>query len=86
MTRSSVPTLLKRVQNGRGSGDADITAASAARVLEYISKHRPQLYKTHVAELTKALTGEGKEDRVIDTALHAASKLHKDDRTIAVEK
>lgn len=86
--RSSIPTLLKRVQNGRaGTGnDADIAATSATRVLEYISKHRPQLYKAHVAELTKALTGDGKQDRVIETALHAASKLHKDDSMIVVEK
>lgn len=86
MTRSSIATLLKRVQSGRSGSDADIAATSATRVLEYISKHKPQLYKAHVAELTKALTGEGKEDRVIQTALHAASKLHKDDPTVVVEK
>lgn len=86
INRSSIPGLLKRVQGGRSGADAESQAQKATIVLDYISKHQPALYKSHVAELTKALQGEGKEESVVETALHAASKLCKGDRTTSVDK
>jgi sister chromatid cohesion protein PDS5 len=74
------------VQGGRSGADAESQAKKATIVLSYVSKHQPVLYKSHVAELTKALQGEGQEESVVETALHAASKLCKGDSSTSVDK
>ncbi|BGP02903.1 Sister chromatid cohesion protein pds5 [Rhodotorula toruloides] len=61
VNRSSVPQLLKRLQQGavgKKTGhdrEAAELAQAARRVLVFISQNRPALYKSHVAELSKLL-------------------------------
>lgn len=87
LNRSSIPTLLKRLQSPSGP-DGQLFADRAAAVLEFISKKRPELYQTHVAELTKVLSAAkgDKQEKVVEVALHAVSKLMKGDKTIIPDK
>lgn len=82
VNRSSVPTLLKRMQS-RADGDA--TVAAAAAVLQHIAKHQPIMFKSHAAELTKAL-GESASERLAEVALHALSRLVMADDTVKPDK
>ncbi|SGY76821.1 BQ5605_C005g03519 [Microbotryum silenes-dioicae] len=86
INRSSIPTLLKRLRTRTGP-DGQTTSNNAALVLEYISANRPVLYKAHVAELTKALFGEtAKDDKLVEIALHALSRISKTERSVSIDK
>lgn len=90
VNRSSIPQLLRRL-TGTAGDDAAEWAASAARVLEYVSKSRPALYKSHVAELAKLLADQVPADEPIEggtvasLVLHALARLKRDDESVAVE-
>lgn len=84
INRSSISTLLVRVRAPSGP-DGEVLATVAAEVLSYISKHRPVMYKTHVAELSKSL-GDGSSDELVTVALNALSRLAKVDRTFKPDK
>jgi sister-chromatid-cohesion protein PDS5 len=84
VNRSSIPSLLKRVQS-RSGADSEAQSRAAVRVLEYVSKTRPELYRTHVAELSKTL-GEGSSEGAVTVALHAISRLVKNDGTTVLDK
>lgn len=81
INQSSIPTLLKRMQNpssrsshsesqsqalsagasasastmANNMSSAQAAAKNAQAILIYVSKHLPQLYKPHIAELTKGI-------------------------------
>ncbi|GAA5863155.1 hypothetical protein JCM8547_002814 [Rhodosporidiobolus lusitaniae] len=96
ISRSSIPQLLKRLQSGSPSSgasqahpsEADEMAASAARVLEYVSRTRPAVYKGNAAELGKAVleakVGEegGKRAEVV---LQAWANLKRADASVVVD-
>ena len=84
LNRSSVSTLLLRVRSPNGP-DGEVLSKLAQSVLGYISKHRPALYKSHVAELTKNLA-DGSAPELVTVALHAISRLAKTDRTFKPDK
>jgi sister-chromatid-cohesion protein PDS5 len=69
---SSIPTLLYRLQKGTQAAGAaakrrstmtithaQLAAESAQLILEYIAKHNPELFKSHIGELVKALASGG---------------------------
>ncbi|GAA5968515.1 hypothetical protein JCM11641_007665 [Rhodosporidiobolus odoratus] len=95
LSRSSISQLLKRLQAGQSNlptvgtsasaSEADQFAASAERTLEYVSRHRPVVHRSHVAELGKLLGNEAAEGRVVEVALHALAKLKKVDEKVAIE-
>ncbi|GEM10842.1 cohesin-associated protein Pds5 [Rhodotorula toruloides] len=103
VNRSSVPQLLKRLQQGaegkktgHDRGAAEL-AQAARRVLVYISKNRPALYKSHVAKLSKLLAdgvpgelerGDGASEAPIDVCavvLHALAKLKMAEPSVAID-
>lgn len=90
VSRSGIPQLLRRL-TGTAGDDAAEWAASAARVLEYVSKSRPALYKSHVAELAKLLADQVPADEPIEggtvasLVLHALARLKRADESVAVE-
>ncbi|KAI5453422.1 Sister chromatid cohesion protein pds5 [Naganishia albida] len=50
VNRSSIHTLLQR------TGKSDFIGAKAVKLLRYVSKHRPAILKTHIAELQKTMS------------------------------
>ncbi|GAA5962654.1 hypothetical protein JCM21900_006757 [Sporobolomyces salmonicolor] len=91
INRSSIPSLLKRLQGASPSSssspaEAELFAQSAQRTLEHISKLRPVLYKAHVAELTKMLSGDPNVgDESATVALHALAKLKQVEPGLAID-
>ncbi|BGP34804.1 Sister chromatid cohesion protein pds5 [Rhodotorula toruloides] len=103
VNRSSVPQLLKRLQQGTGGKktghDREKTelAQAARRVLIFISKNRPALYKSHVAELSKIIAdgvpgaveaGEDATEAPIDvcaSVLHVLAKLKMAEPNVAID-
>ncbi|GJN93116.1 hypothetical protein Rhopal_006161-T1 [Rhodotorula paludigena] len=90
VNRSSIPQLLKRLTAGAAAGataEAGEWAESAARVLEYVSKHRPALYKSHAAELAKLVADSqpGGETGVAGLVLHALARLKRAEPGVAVD-
>lgn len=98
VNRSSVPQLLKRLQQGaagKSTGherEAVELAQAARRVLAYISKNRPALYKSHVAELSKLLAdgvpGKVEGEEALDVSavvLHALAKLKMAEPNVAID-
>ncbi|GAA5863133.1 hypothetical protein JCM3774_001432 [Rhodotorula dairenensis] len=74
INRSSVPQLLKRVTMASRDDKPDALGQSAHRVLEYITKHRPVLYRAHVAELGKMLVDASLGHEVHLLVIHALTK------------
>ncbi|GAA5984565.1 hypothetical protein JCM10908_003401 [Rhodotorula pacifica] len=73
INRSSIPQLLKRVTTlARDAPDA--LGQSAYRVLEFVTKHRPVLYRAHVAELGKMLVDTSLSSEVHLLVIHALTK------------
>ncbi|GAA5874265.1 hypothetical protein JCM1840_000617 [Sporobolomyces johnsonii] len=90
INRSSIPSLLKRLQGASPSSssspaEADLFAQSAQRTLEHVSKLRPVLYKAHVAELTKMLSDPNVGDESVTVALHALAKLKQVEPGLAID-
>ncbi|KAJ9093577.1 hypothetical protein QFC19_008306 [Naganishia cerealis] len=50
INRSSIPTLLQK------TAGTDTVGLKAVKLLRYVSKHRPSILRTHIAELQKALS------------------------------
>lgn len=84
VNRSSISPLLKRLATRNGP-DGETFARLSEHLFRHISKLRPSLYKSHVAELTKALA-DGGEVTMVTATLHALSRLSKSDPTIRLEK
>ena len=83
LNQSSIPTLLKKVQknNNATSGQGYTTAINAQILLSHASKHCPALYKSHVAELTKAIADE-RNTRFAEISLQALWSLMKLDSNL----
>ncbi|KZT00644.1 uncharacterized protein LAESUDRAFT_687811 [Laetiporus sulphureus 93-53] len=86
VNQSSIPTLIKRVQkgdqSGEGSSQAEMTAQHAQTWMNYISKHCPALYNSHVGELCKAIADE-KNARLIEVCLQAFGAVAVWDKKLA---
>ncbi|GAA5824892.1 hypothetical protein JCM11251_005384 [Rhodosporidiobolus azoricus] len=65
--------------------DADLYATSAARVLEFVSRNAAGMYKAHLAELAKILSGEDVQERVAEVVLQAVVKLKREVEGMAVD-
>ncbi|GLB39171.1 putative cohesin-associated protein pds5 [Lyophyllum shimeji] len=88
LNQSSIPTLIKRVNRGHGqtNGAAHTTAGNARTLLNFISKHSPPLYKSHIGELTKGIADE-KNTTLVETCLHAlAGVLRWDNKLLPTDK
>ncbi|PFH47385.1 hypothetical protein AMATHDRAFT_152196 [Amanita thiersii Skay4041] len=72
INQSAIPTLLKRVQ--KSHGQTHVTAGHAQTLLNFISKHSPALYKSHISELTKGLADE-KNQAAVEVSLQALAAV-----------
>lgn len=80
VNQSSIPTLIKRVQKSIPS------SKHAQQLLTFISKHSPILYKSHVSELTKAITDE-RNVILMEVGMHALAALAKSKESqVALDK
>ena len=90
VNRSSIPQLLRRLTGASGE-DAPQFAASAARILEHVSKNRPVLFKAHIAELVKLLADQDPAVEAVEggtvasLVLHALACLKRADESVVVE-
>ncbi|KAK0446041.1 armadillo-type protein [Desarmillaria tabescens] len=82
VNQSSVPTLLKRLENGRGR-EASVTADHIHTLMRYISKYRPAIYKSHVSALVKAISDEEAPPLLVSSALQALSSVIRWDEDLA---
>lgn len=85
VNRSSISPLLKRVQIRAGAGtEGEAYANAAVKVLEHVVKHKPTMFKSHQAELTKVLADS--PEALVTVALHALSRVAKSDKTTSIDK
>lgn len=91
--------MLKRLQSSNKGSDSQIQAKSAFVWLDFASRKCPTIFKSHVGELVRILNGavsggggssatsvkEG-DEKVVEIALHALSKMSKADPGTAPEK
>ncbi|KAJ7695426.1 cohesin-associated protein Pds5 [Mycena rosella] len=81
VNQSSVPTLLKRLQKAN-----HLAADNAAKLLRFVSKHIPALYKSHVGELVKGVADE-KHPQVVEVSLQAlAAVVRWDEKVVPTDK
>ncbi|KAJ7096724.1 armadillo-type protein [Mycena belliarum] len=81
VNQSSIPTLLKRLQKSN-----QLASDNAAKLLRFISKHLPALYKSHVGELVKGVADE-KHPLVVEVSLQALAALARwDEKVVAIDK
>ncbi|KAH9477762.1 Sister chromatid cohesion protein pds5 [Psilocybe cubensis] len=84
VNQSSIPTLFKRLEKGNqegASGKARYAANNAQSILLAISKHCPALFKSHIAELSKAIADESKT-QLVEVALMALANVVKWDEKL----
>ncbi|KAF8907524.1 armadillo-type protein [Mucidula mucida] len=85
INQSSIPTLLKRLEEGQESGASTWASACAQRaavLLRYVSKHLPALFKAHQNLLTAAIASE-EQNLLTATCLRALSCLIRYDSELA---
>ncbi|CCM05112.1 uncharacterized protein FIBRA_07319 [Fibroporia radiculosa] len=88
VNQSSIPTLIKRVQKGDSSGDgygssqAEMSAHNAQIWMNFISKHCPAIYQSHVGELAKAIADD-KNARLVEVCLQALAAVASWDNKLA---
>ncbi|KAJ7057785.1 armadillo-type protein [Mycena amicta] len=82
LNQSSIPTLIKRLQKSNHA-----TEENAFKLLTFVAKHLPTLFKSHVGELIKGIADE-KHPRLVEIALQALASLVRrdDDKAVAVDK
>lgn len=85
INQSSIPTLLKYVQKGQGSTNANTRAfaENALTLLTAVSKHSPALYQSHMSELTKALADE-KKSTLVEVGIQALANVIRWDPKLAM--
>jgi sister chromatid cohesion protein PDS5 len=85
INQSSIPTLLKYVQKGQGSTNANTQAFSenSLTLLTAVSKHSPALYQSHMSELTKALADE-KTSTLVEVSIQALANVIRWDPKLAM--
>ncbi|KAJ7446638.1 armadillo-type protein [Mycena latifolia] len=69
VNQSSIPTLLKRLQKTN-----HLASENASKLLKFVSKHIPALYKSHVGELVKGVADE-KHPLVVELSLQALAAV-----------
>ncbi|KAG7446844.1 cohesin-associated protein Pds5 [Guyanagaster necrorhizus] len=84
VNQSSIPTLLKRLENDRGR-EANVTAGHIHTLMRYISKHMPAIYKSHVSALVKAISDEDAPPLLVSSALQALSSVIQWDEDLALK-
>ena len=78
VNQSSVPTLLKHIQNedGRAANQSNTKAAHAQTLLHFVSKHCAAIYKPRIGELIKAIIDE-KNVTSVEVGLNALASVLK---------
>ncbi|KAF8189855.1 cohesin-associated protein Pds5 [Mycena galopus ATCC 62051] len=76
LNQSSIPTLFKRLQKTNL-----LASSNALRLLTFVSRHQPGLYKMHIGELVKGLADE-KHPQVVEAALQALTSVVKWDSQV----
>lgn len=84
INKTSIPTLLKRLQKVQSSSSASTEAtsdgaANAREILVTISKRAPAMYKSHVAELGKVILDDKTGAKVAEVPLQALAHLERRD-------
>ncbi|GBE89081.1 armadillo-type protein [Sparassis latifolia] len=80
VNQSSIPTFVKRLQkgdaggDGQGSSQAQVSARNAQIWMNYVSKHCPAIYQSHIGELSKAIADE-RNSRLVEVCLQALSAV-----------
>ncbi|KAJ7839550.1 armadillo-type protein [Mycena olivaceomarginata] len=81
LNQSSIPTLIKRLQKS-----SSLAADNALKLLTFVSKHQPGLYRTHIGELVKGVADE-KHPKVVEVALQAlAAVVRLDEKVVPGDK
>ncbi|KAJ7487778.1 armadillo-type protein [Mycena latifolia] len=81
VNQSSIPTLLKRLQKTN-----HLASENASKLLKFVSKHIPALYKSHVGELVKGVADE-KHPLVVELSLQALAAVARwDEKVVTIEK
>ncbi|KAJ6484326.1 armadillo-type protein [Mycena vitilis] len=82
LNQSSIPTLLRRLQKS----SHQTTSENAMRLLTWVSKHSPALYKSHIAELVKGVADE-KHPRLVEVSLQALAAVSRwDEKVVPTDK
>jgi len=86
VNKTSIPTLLKRLQktsastSSSSSSEAASDASNNAKfILVTISKKAPAMYKSHVSELGKVILDEKSGTKVAEVPLQALAHLERSD-------
>lgn len=88
INQSSIPILVKRIQQGdpEGSGQGTSFVQSIANhaqsLMKVVSKHSPIILKLHVGELIKAIHAD-KHPRLVEVCLQAIASISKYDPNLA---
>ncbi|KAF7349279.1 Sister chromatid cohesion protein pds5 [Mycena sanguinolenta] len=81
LNQSSIPTLIKRL--GKSNS---VASDNARKLLTYVSRHQPGLFKSHIGELVKGIADE-KHPQVVELALQALTAVVKwDEKVVPAEK
>lgn len=82
--QSSIPTLLKRIEKAQDSSSSKVkhAATQAHRILHFVSKYSPSLYKSRIGELSKAIADETKAT-LVEVALMALANVVKWDEKLS---
>ncbi|KAJ7145311.1 armadillo-type protein [Mycena crocata] len=81
LNQSSLPTLLKRLQKTNPT-----TSGNALKLLTFVSKHNPALYKSHFGELVKGVADE-KHPQLVEVSLQALAAIVRwDEKVVPTDK
>ncbi|KAF7289956.1 hypothetical protein MIND_01370800 [Mycena indigotica] len=81
LNQSSIPTLIKRLEHSR-----ELVSDSALKLLRFVAKHLPVLFKPHLGELIKGIAND-KYPRLVEMSLQAlATSIQRDDKSVPVDK
>ncbi|KAJ7160887.1 armadillo-type protein [Mycena filopes] len=73
LNQSSIPTLIKRLQKSL-KNDNEMASENALKLLTFVSRHIPALYKSHIGELVKGVADE-KLPRLVEMSLQALAAI-----------
>lgn len=80
VNQSSIPTLIRHIQKGRGSATSQ--SKHAQTLLNFVSKHFAAIYKSHIGELVKVIS-EDTNVTLVEVGLHALAALLRWDGKLA---
>lgn len=88
INQSSIPTFIKRIQegdsdgSGQGTSNSQLIANHAQSIVTAVSKHCPSILRPHVAELLKAVHAD-KHPRLVEVSLQGIAAVSKWDPSLA---